>query len=192
MITPGDAWWLPRGALRGSVNLTKEEFDQRQFNEELLPVFIQHARIEGQAALQDLVIPFYLSAAVAAAENYTLRDVFLRDRAWDIQSSVPWFDFRRGAWKDIVCPTDHSIVGDRGPKTWGFRLTQTAGVDYTVGVTSGYATLAEVPVDMVSFILSAAAWQYGMREVASYSLLIQHATVIPFYLLDSWSIPSYA
>lgn len=193
MIVDDYPWWLPRGVLRGSVNLTKEDYDQKQFNDELMPLFLQHARIDpAVAALQDKVIPIYLGAAVAAAENYTLRDVFARDRSWDAQASVPWFDFRRGAWKDVTCPAEHTIVGDNGPKTWGFRLTQTGGVDYTIGVKSGYATLDEVPIDMVSFILDAAAWQYSMREIATYSTMIQHADVIPFYLLDSWSIPSYA
>ena len=191
-MTAADMWWLPRGALRGSVNLTQETFDQKQFNADLLPIFVQHARIENVADLQDRVIAVYLSAAVAIVENYTLRDVWLRQRAWACEASVPVFDFRRGAWKDIVCPTDHKVEGDVGPKTWGFRLTQQAGVDYTIGVTSGYATLDEVPIDMVSFILAAAGWQYDMREIATYQTAIQHADVFPLYLLDSWSIPSYA
>jgi len=175
----------------GTVNSTKEAFVQNQFTAELMPLFIQHARLtDAAAALQDKVIALYLSAAVAAAENATLRDVRLRQREW-VVLGAPRFEFRRGAWKDVVANPTGVVVGDTGPKSWGFSIDAPA-TDFGVTATTGYATLDEVPTDMVSFILSAAAWQYEMRELATYSSMIQHADVIPLYLLDPWTIPTYA
>jgi hypothetical protein len=176
----------------GIVNSVREDYDQRQFNAELLPLFIQHSRLEGVAALQDLMIPIYLGAAVAAAENATNRDVLLRDREWTCDRT-PHFEFRRGAWANVSgIPTgDYLVEGHQGPKTWGFRLLAPAW-PFGVTATTGYATLADVPMDMVLFILAAAAWMYDMREIATYSTMIQHADVFPLYLLDTWTIPSYA
>lgn len=190
----------PGGLLQraGFVNQTLESFNQHQFTAELLPLFIQHGRLEGVADLQDRVIATYLAAAVAAAENGALRDVWKRQRAWAC-FGVAKFEFRRGAWRDVavttgappVPVTDFRLEGDVGPKSWGFSVVA-PGSDFGVSATTGYATLDDVPVDMVGFILAAAAWMYEMREIATYSTMIQHADVIPLYLLDSWTIPTYA
>jgi hypothetical protein len=186
---------------------------------EILPLFKQHERVADDS--EDALCTQYIKAAVAAAENYLDRDVWPTIRGYSgslLMSSGhgcgcsshghsvlpdPYrFEVRRGRATaitvtdagNVAIPVDqYMLVAPSGPQAWGYSLvprTDLAGVK--VGHIGGFADMAELPPDLLQFILVTAGWMYEMREFGNYTSAVQMADDFPVYLLDSWAQLRYA
>ena len=168
--------------------------------EEILPLFKQHARLRPDDTSEDALCSLYIAAAIGAAENYLLRDVFPTERQWSGNFSES-FVARHGRASAVVMTngagpvTDYQTVGSPDPKTWGFELVPGASVSgATLHASTGWDTFAEMPPDLQQFILVAASAFYEVRELSNSggSIASQPAAFLPLYLLDSWGNLTYA
>lgn len=185
----------------GTVEVLSVVYDtpQADYADLFVDDFLQHARIEDSTG-QESVIRRYIRAAIDVAENYTNRDVYPRTRTYRASDGT-YFEWRRGIYSALVVTDANSVdvsgdltyVVSGGEKGTGF-VFDLEGTASPIGVevSSGYPDPELMPGDLYVAILTFAAMLYEMRETANYTAMVQHAEVLPMYLLDAWRIPGFA
>jgi len=187
---------------------------------EILPLFKQHERVADDS--EDALCTQYIKGAIAAAENYLDRDVFPSKRVYSgslvlstadgagcgcgkgvgVYADPYRFAMRRG-WArnitvkdgaDVAIPVDqYTLVAPVGAQAWGYSLAPSSDLAAVVlAHDGGFADMAELPPDLLQFILLTAGWMYEMRELGNYTSAVQMVGEYPVYLLDSWAQPRYA
>jgi hypothetical protein len=188
------------------LQLTGFEQDRAALIAEIMPVFKMHARLANTD--EDMVVERYIGAAVAAAENYLMRDVWPTTRTWTgdlCMNPAQPFVVRRGRARTLtltdaqsapIAPASYAVLASADPKTWGFQIAARADLTgITVVSETGWLTLADMPDDLQLFLQQAAAAFSEVRELANYGGGVQAtaiASYIPTYLLDSWANLTYA
>lgn len=202
------------------MQLTQCDVTRPAMIAEIMPLFKLHARIENTD--EDVLLARYIGAAISAAENYLMRDVWPTVRTWEgtltMFSGYPPpvyplgallppqpFIVRRGRARtltitdadDVAVPVDqYAVIMSADPKTWGFQIAPAAELNgVTVVAETGFADFASMPDDLQQFILVAAGAMYEVRELANYgggSAGVTTAAFLPLYLLDTWANLTYA
>jgi len=178
-------------------------------------LFRAHSRIS--AAENPELINQYVAASIGAAENYLDRDIATTSRAYSgalplgyvtstpssRQMLVYKFEFWRGTARSVELLDANDVVIDASayafarksahPKSRGFVLYSESDLgNVTINIESGYASVADVPSDLVAYVLAASGAQYEVREIANYTSTVQDADFLPLHMLNSWRQLSYA
>lgn len=184
---------------------------------EILPLFKQHERVSDDS--EDALCTQYIKAAIDAASNYLDRDVAPTVRTYDgaLLTSLPVgcscgagariypepyrFEVRRGRATAITVmdgaaaiPADQYVLyAPSGKQAWGYSVAPTSDLAAVkISNVGGFADLADLPPDVLQFVLLAAGWMYEMRELGNYTSAVQMVDKFPVYLLDSWALPRIA
>ena len=183
------------------------------FAAQLTPVCIEHERIDADvAAAQSSTIGRYVAAAFAAVENYLDKDVFPTTHTYSDGVSYPLI-FTRGLIRTVKVqyPDPDNPPGmidyPAAPRLHGRRDFKSAGTDIGVDtlngvyappstsvlvIESGFLNFADLPPDVVEFMLAVFGTHWAVRENSNYSSMVFNVDAYPKYLLDPFRILSYA
>jgi hypothetical protein len=174
-----------------SPRLVSDEVEYSSALTKLTPLVQEHLRLtSAQLAAQANTIAQYIKAAIAAAENYTQRDIALHTRTYKFKNSE--FAFKHGAAEissfknsaGVTVATDAYEIEEDSAVGFALTITSTDGNDYTLELSSGYDDAANYPPALVQFVLAAVGAYFEIRELANYTSTVQDASFLPLFLLD--------
>jgi len=183
----------------------------------LVPLCVEHERIVADvAAAQSATIARYANAAIRAVENYLDKDVEPVTHKYYDGVLFPLV-FTRGLIRSCklqaLDDSDPPVLVDVGtqPRMNGRTDFKSGGTDigvvdasgtayppYTVAgggvlvIESGFAAFADLPGDVVEFMLAVFGAHWEVRESSNYSAMVFNVDNYPKYLLDPYRTLSYA
>jgi hypothetical protein len=174
--------------------------ESNDFLSALLGDAIEHERIPPDAATREAnTINRYLKGAIQATQNYLDKDLYPTIHTY---TGVLYpFDWTRGNIRnigvkddsDVLLPTQPAMSG--GMDLRAGRL-QIGDVDYLESgklvIAGGFGLAADIPDDVVQFILAVFGTHYSLREASNYSSMVFNVDNYPKYLLDPYRTLSYA